>query len=152
VSQQAWPSGTPPPPGGSLLVSPATGIAAAGIEGQLFSPASFLYQLSSSGGSVKYSISGIPSWLIPSFTSGTLPPTVSDTFTVNACGLSPGSYSATISFTNTSTGLGNTTRAATLTVNPGTKDDCKNGGWKNFICAPGPFRNQGQCVSHFASQ
>ena len=28
---------------------------------------------------------------------------------------------------------------------PETKDDCKNGGWSNFN-----FKNQGQCVSHFA--
>lgn len=30
------------------------------------------------------------------------------------------------------------------------KDDCKKGGWKNFTVDPGPFKNQGQCVSHFA--
>jgi hypothetical protein len=30
------------------------------------------------------------------------------------------------------------------------KDDCKNGGWQNFTFPPGPFKNQGQCVSHFA--
>ena len=29
---------------------------------------------------------------------------------------------------------------------------CKNGGWKTFTSAPGPFKNQGQCVSHFARQ
>src|SRR5260370_17188873 len=33
-----------------------------------------------------------------------------------------------------------------------TKDDCKNGGWLNFPTPPGPFTNQGQCVSYFASQ
>ncbi len=32
------------------------------------------------------------------------------------------------------------------------KDDCKNGGWENFISSPGPFKNQGQCVSYFAQQ
>jgi hypothetical protein len=31
------------------------------------------------------------------------------------------------------------------------KDDCKDGGWKNFVSSPGPFKNQGQCVSHFAN-
>ncbi len=36
------------------------------------------------------------------------------------------------------------------TFEPPTKDDCKNGGWQNFTEAPGPFKNQGQCVSHFA--
>jgi len=30
-------------------------------------------------------------------------------------------------------------------------DQCKNGGWKNFPSPPGPFKNQGQCVSYFAS-
>jgi hypothetical protein len=31
-----------------------------------------------------------------------------------------------------------------------TADDCKNGGWLNFIGPPGPFTNQRQCVSYFA--
>jgi FG-GAP repeat len=33
-----------------------------------------------------------------------------------------------------------------------TVDDCKDGGWLNFIGPPGPFTNQGQCVSYFAKQ
>lgn len=32
------------------------------------------------------------------------------------------------------------------------KNDCKNDGWKNFTFPPGPFKNQGQCVSYFAQQ
>lgn len=33
------------------------------------------------------------------------------------------------------------------------KDDCKNGGWQtNFIYPPGPFKNQGDCVSYFAKR
>jgi hypothetical protein len=32
------------------------------------------------------------------------------------------------------------------------KDDCKDGGWQKFIYPPGPFKNQGQCVSYFARQ
>jgi hypothetical protein len=39
----------------------------------------------------------------------------------------------------------------TYTYEPPVKDDCKNGGWQNFTSAPGPFKNQGQCVSYFAS-
>ena len=35
---------------------------------------------------------------------------------------------------------------------PSSKDDCKNGGWQNFAYPPGPFKNQGQCVSSFAQQ
>jgi len=30
---------------------------------------------------------------------------------------------------------------------PQTKDECKNGGWRNFGPPAGPFKNQGQCVS-----
>ena len=32
-----------------------------------------------------------------------------------------------------------------------TKDSCKKGGWKDFTSSPGPFKNQGDCVSYFAS-
>jgi N-acetylneuraminic acid mutarotase len=37
-------------------------------------------------------------------------------------------------------------------VNELTKDDCKKGGWATIGFPPGPFRNQGQCVSYFAHQ
>ena len=33
----------------------------------------------------------------------------------------------------------------------GDKEKCKKGGWQDFTSSPGPFRNQGQCVSFFAS-
>jgi hypothetical protein len=32
---------------------------------------------------------------------------------------------------------------------PSSKEDCKNGGWQNFSSPPGPFKNQGECVSYF---
>ena len=35
---------------------------------------------------------------------------------------------------------------------PPSKDDCKDEGWKSFTGPPGPFKNQGQCVSFFAHQ
>jgi hypothetical protein len=31
------------------------------------------------------------------------------------------------------------------------KDKCKNGGWEDFTSSPGPFKNQGDCVSYFAT-
>ena len=31
-----------------------------------------------------------------------------------------------------------------------TANSCKNGGWQNFTSSPGPFTNQGQCVSYYA--
>ena len=31
------------------------------------------------------------------------------------------------------------------------KERCKNGGWQDFTASPGPFKNQGDCVSFFAT-
>jgi hypothetical protein len=49
-----------------LQVTPAANILAAGNQGGPFSPSSFQYQLSATGGSINYSISGVPNWLTPS--------------------------------------------------------------------------------------
>src|SRR5262249_33101290 len=79
----------------TLQLTPASDIAAAGAQGGPFAPSSFSYQLSATTGSVGFSISGVPSWLTASTTSGvvtTVPMSV--TFTVNssANGLAPGTY------------------------------------------------------------
>jgi hypothetical protein len=31
------------------------------------------------------------------------------------------------------------------------EESCKDGGWQAFTTSPGPFKNQGDCVSHFVS-
>jgi len=137
--------------GPALAVTPATGMSASGPRGGPFTPASFDYQISASNGTAGFAISGIPAWLNASFVSGTAtssPVTLSFSL-VNVAALGAGTYNATIAFTNTTNGQGSTSRAATLTVLPG-KDDCKNGGWQSFPAPPGPFKNQGQCVSFFA--
>jgi hypothetical protein len=33
----------------------------------------------------------------------------------------------------------------------GDKEKCKKGGWQDFTSSPGPFKNQGDCVSYFAT-
>lgn len=38
--------------------------------------------------------------------------------------------------------------AATYTFE--SANSCKNGGWQLFVSSPGPFTNQGQCVSYYA--
>jgi hypothetical protein len=128
-------------PPGNLQVSPASNIAASGIPGGPFSPASFNYLLSQSSGNVGNSISGVPSWLTASSTSGA----VSNggtmiTFSINASAnaLATGIYGpTTITFTNTTSGLGNTTRTATLTVvDPAATHDFNGDGksdilWRN---------------------
>jgi hypothetical protein len=103
-----------------LQVTPATNMVASGTQGGPFSPPSFQYQLSTSVGSVNYSISGLPNWLTASSISGSASPSPSTvTFTVNAnaTGLAPNNYAATINFINSDTGQGTQTRTATLTVN-----------------------------------
>jgi hypothetical protein len=105
----------------ALQVSPATGIAASGTQGSPFSPSSFSYTLNASSGSLQYAIANVPAWLTASSSSGTV--TTSNktiTFTVNssAKSLVPNVYVDSINFTNASTGQGNASRVATLTVNP----------------------------------
>jgi hypothetical protein len=105
---------------GALSVTPSTSIAASGTQGGPFSPASFAYQLQATSGSVGYTISGVPSWLAASSTSGTVSASAATvTFTVNAGAnaLSPATYSATITFTDTTNNDTAQTTSATLTVN-----------------------------------
>jgi hypothetical protein len=104
----------------ALQVSPATSIAASGTQGGPFSPSSFHYILSATYGSVKYLIT-TPSWLTASPKSGTVAKSARTvTFTINssAHSLQPNTYVNSISFNNTTTNQGNTTRVATLNVNP----------------------------------
>jgi hypothetical protein len=108
----------------ALQAAPLGNVAAAGPQGGPFSPPSFNYALNATSGSVNYAISiqfaaGVPSWLSVSATSGTTTTSPTNvTFTLNgaANSLSPGTYAATINFTNTTNGQGHATRVATLTV------------------------------------
>jgi hypothetical protein len=104
----------------ALQVTPASGSTASGTHGGPFSPSSFRYSLNSTFGSVKYSIT-TPSWLTASPVSATVTSSVRTiTFTVNskARSLGPGTYTDNIGFNNTTNSQGNTTRVATLVVNP----------------------------------
>jgi hypothetical protein len=69
---------------------------------------------------VKYAITA-PNWLTASPKSGTLttsPTSVTITLNSAARNLTPNTYMGTVSFTQTTNGAGNTSREATLTVNP----------------------------------
>jgi murein DD-endopeptidase MepM/ murein hydrolase activator NlpD len=102
-----------------LLVAPAIEMVSSGPQGGPFSASSFDVALSSTTGTVSYSISGVPSWLNASQTSGVLtssPSNVTFTFNDIAYSLAPGTYHADIVFTNATNGLGNTTRPVDLTV------------------------------------
>jgi uncharacterized repeat protein (TIGR02543 family) len=114
IPYKAFPSRCP------LQVSPDTNITASGTHGGPFSPSTFRYALSANYGIVKYSIT-TPSWLTASSGSGTVTTSAKTiTFTVNAGArnLQPDTYVNSINFYNTTNGQGNTTRLATLIVNP----------------------------------
>ncbi len=88
----------------TLKVSTNNDIASSGNQGGPFSPTSFQYVLTASFGSVGYSISGAPSWLTVSSTSGTVTTagtTITFTVNSNANGLSAATYKTAITFTDT---------------------------------------------------
>ncbi len=102
-----------------LDVSPATGLASAGNFGGPFTPVSAAYTLTNSGtGPMNWTAAKTAPWLTLSATGGTLAPgaTATVTATLAASALEPGGYNDAITFTNTTNGVGNTTRAVALTV------------------------------------
>jgi phosphatidylinositol-3-phosphatase len=107
---------------GQFAVIPSSGLTSSGLVGGPFSPVSQTYTLSNSGGlTLNWTASNSATWLSLSATSGTLTPgsntTVTASINANANSLAANSYSDTISFTNLTSGVGNTTRPVTLTVN-----------------------------------
>jgi len=110
-----------PPP--NLSVTPADGLSSSGPVGGPFTPSSKSYTLQNIGGqALNWTVGVNQNWVSLSPTSGTLNPGASTTVTVsinsNANSLPAGSYSATVTFTNTTNGQGNTTRSVNLTVQP----------------------------------
>lgn len=116
-----------PPP--TLAVAPALAFSSAGPPGGPFNPASQNYTLSNVGSNTLNWVAGkAANWLDLSPTSGTLAPGASTTVNVsvntNANSLAEAAYSDTVTFTNTTNGIGNATRAVNLYVsNFGFYDD-----------------------------
>ncbi len=111
------------PPVPTLAVSPADGLAAAGARGGPFTPAGKVFTLSNPGvGTVAWTAVKTATWLDLSATSGTLAPGASSTVTASlnaaANALAAGSFTGTLTFTNTTNGVGNTTRPVALTASP----------------------------------
>ena len=108
-------------PAGSLEVSPAEGLTSTGLEGGPFTPSGLAYTLRNVGvNSINWRAARIQAWTSLSATSGTLAPgatrTVNVSINATANALAAGTYEDTVTFMNTTNGLGNTTRPVSLTV------------------------------------
>ncbi|MCG3127661.1 MAG: hypothetical protein CHACPFDD_02528 [Phycisphaerae bacterium] len=115
-------SSHPTVPAGTLTVTPTGTYSIFGPYGGPFGPASQAYTVTNPGaGPVDWVLTGLPSWLSATPTSGTLGPGGSTQCTVSvsagANSLPLGSYSATYVFSDCSVnGGGSLTRSATITV------------------------------------
>jgi fibronectin-binding autotransporter adhesin len=108
---------------GTLEVTPAGGLASSGNFGGPFSPSTLQYTLNNPGNSsIDWTAAKTAAWLTLDATGGTLAAGASATVTAsinagsNSMGI--GSYNDTVTFTNTTSGSGDTTRPVSLTVNP----------------------------------
>jgi subtilisin family serine protease len=104
-----------------LIVTPTTGLSSKGSPGGPFSSTSKTYALSNSTSmQLNWAATENGDWVNLSPAGGTLPPSATTNVTVSmnsqANQLSPGSYTTTVNFVNTSNGQGNTTRKVTLRV------------------------------------
>ncbi len=110
--------------GGTLSVTPADFLQSLGLVGGPFNPTTLDYTVSNTGGTaINFTAtnSGNENWTTVTITGDTLldpgeQSTVTVTIDSDANSLSAGSYSDTISFTNTTNGIGNTTRDVDLSV------------------------------------
>ena len=112
----------PATPSGSLSVAAAGGLSSSGTAGGPFSPSALSYTLTNPGGTaITWTAAKTQTWVTLSSAGGTLAAggTATVTVTINsgANSLAAGSYSDTVTLTNTTNGAGNTTRGVSLTVN-----------------------------------
>ncbi|MEP0843785.1 MAG: PKD domain-containing protein, partial [Phycisphaerae bacterium] len=113
----------PPPTPGVLTVSPSTGVNSTGVQGGPFTPATFDFVLTNTGGAVlSWTASKTQSWVTLSKSGGTLAAGGSDVIAValnSTTGqLVPGTYQEVITFTDTSSGSAGLTRELSLTIIP----------------------------------
>ena len=108
---------------GVLSVTPADGLTSSGPVGGPFSPSSKIYTLANTGtAAINWTAAHLPAanWITLSRASGTLAAGANTTVTVsinsNATSLPQGTYADTVTFTNTTNGIGNTTRPVSLTA------------------------------------
>jgi C1A family cysteine protease len=102
-------------------VTPSTGLSASGNVGGPFSPASQAYTLTNTGGSaINWTATATKTWVGVSLAGGSLAAGATATVTVSinstANALVAGAYTDTVSFANTTNGMGNTAKSVSLNV------------------------------------
>ena len=108
----------------AMSVTPATAFVSSGPQGQqggAFTPTSAGYTIQNTGAlPMTFAITGAPTWVTLSATGGTIQPGASQTITMSlnaaANALPVGTASGTLTITNTTNGIGNTSRSLTLNV------------------------------------
>ncbi|MCH7813438.1 MAG: hypothetical protein IID40_05390, partial [Planctomycetes bacterium] len=124
-----------PPLDVGMTVGPTGSFDASGDPGGPFTPSSVIYTVENLGpGAISYAVSTATTWLTISNGAGTLPNVgdtapVTVTINANADTLPVGRHDATVSFTNTTNGIGNTVRFVNLSI--GIPDDC---GAATLVC------------------
>lgn len=106
---------------GPLTVSPAGGLSQTIPQGGPFAPASQTYTLTNTGtASLDFAVSATQSWVTVLPTSGTIAAGATANVLVSMNGLAitlaAGTFTDTVTFTNTTNGSGNQTRPITMTV------------------------------------
>jgi hypothetical protein len=133
---------------GPMTVTPAGGLTSSGTAGGPFTPSSLSYTLTNTGTApMNWTASKVQSWVTLSAAGGTLAAGANTTVTASinsgANSLAAGSYSDTVTFTNTTNGTGNATRTVSLTVNAanvaGPMTVTPAGGLTSSGTAGGPF-------------
>lgn len=133
---------TSPP---SIEVTPVANLTASGLRGGPFAPTNLTYTLTNPGPSaVNWTVTKSAAWLDLSATGGTLASGANSTVTAalnaSANTLTSGSYTDIVTFTNTTNGIGNTTRGAALSIAPaGELAVTPAGGFSASGPAGGPF-------------
>jgi hypothetical protein len=101
----------------TISVSPTTDCIISGQQGGSFTPIQCEYVIKTNHRWANVNVSGIPPWLVPSKTFGRTPLTVTLALKQTyAAQQRDGNYSATITFSNVTSGAGSVTHKALLTV------------------------------------
>jgi hypothetical protein len=113
-----------PASGGQMAVSPGTGFTASGPAGGPFSPPQQVYTVTNTGTtSLSFTATATQTWVTVLGGSGTVAPggsaNVVVSFAASANSLAAGTYADNVTFTNTSNGAGNSSRAVSLVIGSG---------------------------------